>query len=189
MWLDKVRSHSSQKGAGPRQSPLWFPLNSHPLYTCPENMFQSKSVYLIFQDYFPCVSFPYFHIELTEQFKVLRMVKLQKHERYFIRNCISSEDETVLYQMLYLLLFPGLKKKRLSLLRSPRSQHSSTSDRCLHWERLPLKNQKITKSHGLYLQILHCLPNQPSCFQISTCQSKPCNRGHDWFYWYLGAWL
>lgn len=89
MWGDKVQSHSSQKGAGPRQSPLWFPLNSHPLHTCPENMFQSKSVYLIFQDYFPCVSFPYCHTELTEQFKVLRMVRLHEHERYFICNFIS----------------------------------------------------------------------------------------------------
>ena len=132
MWWDKVQSHSSQKGAGPGQSPLWFPLNSHPFHTCPKNMFQSKPVYLIFQDYFPCVSFPYFHIELTEQFKVLRMVKLHEHERYFIRHFIFSEDETILYKILCLLLFPGLKKRRLRLLRSQKSQHSSSSGRCLH---------------------------------------------------------
>lgn len=147
MCRDKVQFHSSQKGVGPWQSPLWFPLNPHPLHTCPENMFQSKPVYLIFQDYFPCVSFPYFHIELTEQFKVLRMVELHEHERYFICNFISSEDETVLDPMLYLLLFPGLKKKRLSLLRSQKSQHSSTSHRFLHWERLPLKKKKKRKNH------------------------------------------
>lgn len=120
------------EGGRPRTNPLWFPLNSHPFHTCPENMFQSKPVYLIFQDYFPCVSFPYFHIELTEQFKVLRMVKLHEHERYFIHHFISSEDETILYEILCLLLFPGLKKRRLRLLRSQKSQHSSSSGRCLH---------------------------------------------------------
>lgn len=80
------------------------------------------------------------------------------------------------------------QKKGPRWLRSPNSQPSSASGRCFHHKRLLLRNlKKITESPGLCLQTLHCLLNQHSCFQISTCQSKPWNIWHDWAYWYLGA--
>lgn len=151
-------------------------------------MFQSKPVYLIFQDYFPCVSFPYFHIELTEQFKVLRMVKLHKHERYFICHFISSEDETILYKILCLLLFPGLKREDWDYWEAKRVS--------IHLVQVDVSTKKdydsqITKSQRPmdFIYKSSCLLNQHSCFQISTCQSKPWNICHDWVYWYLGAWL
>lgn len=82
------------------------------------------------------------------------------------------------------------QKKGARLLRSPNSRHSSASGKCFHYKRLPLGNLKtIMEGCGLYLQTLHCLLNQHSCFQISTCQSKPWNVWHDWAYWYFGIWL